>query len=120
MARLTAMLLGAFLLVEGIWGLFSPVVFGVLTTNKLHAVIHILLGAAAFLAARSGWVRKYLMFVGALLVVVGIMKFLPVGSDIVTSLLNVNVAVAWFNIIVGAVLLIVAMTDKSARATVSA
>jgi hypothetical protein len=32
------------LLFEGIWGEFSDVVFGVLTTNRIHATIHILLG----------------------------------------------------------------------------
>ena len=33
-----AIIIGLFLLVEGIWGLFSPVVFGVLTTNMTHAI----------------------------------------------------------------------------------
>ena len=39
-----AVIIGVFLLIEGIWGEFSDVVFGVLTTNRIHATIHILLG----------------------------------------------------------------------------
>ncbi|MGI9043558.1 MAG: DUF4383 domain-containing protein [Gemmatimonadaceae bacterium] len=112
-ARRFATVLGAFLLIEGIWGLFSPVVFGVLTTNLLHAVIHIALGVTGLLAARGAAAGKYLMFVGALLLVVGILRFVPGASDLVVSLLNVNVAVAWVNIIVGAAALIVSMTDKN-------
>ena len=112
-ARRFATVLGAFLLIEGIWGLFSPVVFGVLTTNLLHAVIHIALGVTGLLAARSAAASKYLMFVGAILLVVGILRFVPGASDLVVSLLNVNVAVAWVNIIVGAAALIVSMTDKN-------
>jgi Domain of unknown function (DUF4383) len=101
LSRRFAMLLGAFLIIEGIWGLFSPVVFGVLSTNTLHAVIHIVLGIAGVLAGRGGFVRNYLLGVGGLLVVVGILRFIPGASDLVVSLLNVNVAVAYFNIAVG-------------------
>ncbi|MBA2320480.1 MAG: DUF4383 domain-containing protein [Deltaproteobacteria bacterium] len=100
-----ALFLGVFLLIEGIWGLFSPVVFGVLTTNLLHATIHILLGAAGFWAGRTGRARPYLLAVGALLVVVGLLRFVPVVSDLVISLLNVNVPVAIFNVVVGAICL---------------
>jgi len=103
LSRRFAMLLGAFLIIEGIWGLFSPVVFGVLSTNTLHAVIHIVLGIAGVLAGRGGFVRNYLLGVGGLLVVVGILRFIPGASDLVVSLLNVNVAVAYFNIAVGVI-----------------
>ncbi len=50
-----ALLVGAFLLIEGVWGLTSPVVFGVLTTNTLHAIIHIVLGIVGIAA---GWQRR--------------------------------------------------------------
>ena len=107
LSRRFAMLLGAFLIIEGIWGLFSPVVFGVLSTNTLHAVIHIVLGVAGVLAGRGGFVRNYLLGVGGLLVVVGVLRFIPGASDLVVSLLNVNVAVAYFNIVVGLISLLI-------------
>ncbi len=110
LSRRFTTLLGAFLLIEGIWGLFSPVVFGLLTTNTLHAVIHIALGITGILAGRRGFARPYLLGVGALLLVVGILRFVPGASELVVSLLNVNVAVAYFNIAVGVISLLVALS----------
>ena len=101
LSRRFAMVLGVFLLIEGVWGLFSPIVFGVLSTNTLHAVIHIVLGAVGIWAGRSGAARNYLLGVGGLLLLVGILRFVPGASDLVVSLLNVNVAVGYFNIAVG-------------------
>jgi hypothetical protein len=111
LSRTWATILAAFLIVEGIWGLFSPVVFGALTTNKLHAVIHIALGIVGLLAVRRGSARGFLIGVGALLAVVGILRFVPGAADLVVSLLNVNYAVAYFNLAVGAISLIIALTS---------
>ena len=109
---LFAMLVGAFLLVEGVWGLSSPIVFGVLTTNTLHAVIHITLGViGVWVGLRTG-ARKFCLFLGALLVAVGALWFFPVAGSIITSLLNVNAAVAYLNLGVGAVALALAFTAR--------
>lgn len=116
-SRRYAPLLGAFLLVEGIWGLFSPVVFGVLTTNLLHAVIHITLGIAGIWTGLKGGSRGYCMFVGALLLAVGILRFVPGVNDLIVAILNVNPAVAYVNIVVGIVTLLVALAGRS-RSTV--
>ena len=103
-----ALVIGVFLVVEGIWGMFSPVVFGVLTTNMLHAAIHIVLGLVGIWTGMKGGASPFLMYLGVLLVAVGILRFVPVAGDLLVSLLNVNVAVACFNIVVGAVSLIIA------------
>ena len=103
-----AIVIGVFLLVEGIWGIFSPVVFGVLTTNMLHAAIHIVLGLVGIWTGTKGSASPFLMFLGVLLVAVGLLRFVPVAGDLLVSLLNVNVAVACFNIVVGAVSLLMA------------
>ena len=118
LARRFATVLGAFLLIEGVWGMFSPVVFGVLTTNVVHATIHIALGIAGIWMGRSEMARGYLLSVGALLLVVGVLRFVPAVSGIVVSILNVNMAVAWLNIIVGAIALGIAMASKEDRAVV--
>jgi len=110
-SRRFAPLLGAFLLIEGIWGLMSPVVFGVLTTNIVHAVIHIFLGVLGLFAAPMRFSRGYLLGVGTLLLAVGILRFVPGASDLVVALLNVNVAVAYFNIIVGLASLAIGFTE---------
>ena len=114
-SRRFAALLGAFLLIEGIWGLFSPVVFGVLTTNIVHAIIHIFLGVTGLFAAPMRFSRGYLFGVGALLLAVGILRFVPVASDLLVALLNVNVPVAVFNIIAGLASLLIAFTELRAK-----
>ncbi len=100
-ARLFATVVGAFMLIEGIWGLFSPVVFGVLSTNWLHASIHIVLGIAGLVLGRGSAARPYALIVGLILLVVGVLRFVPGLSDFVVSLLNVNFPVAYLNIVVG-------------------
>lgn len=103
------MAIGAFLLVEGIWGMTSDVVFGVLTTNRLHALIHILLG---LIGLATGWMargRGFCIFLGILLLAVGLLRFVPGAGDLMISILNVNPAVAFLNIVVGAVALLVSL-----------
>ena len=112
-----APIIGAFLLVEGIWGLFSPVVFGVLTTNVLHAVIHIALGIVGIWTGLKGGARGFCLFLGALLLAVGILRFVPGVGDLIVAMLNVNPAVAYVNIAIGIVTLLVAFASDRSRAT---
>ncbi len=113
-----AILVGAFLLVEGSWGFFSPVVFGVLTTNTLHAVIHVALGVIGLWVGLKSGARNYCLFLGVLLVAVGALWFVPGVRSIITSLLNVNAAVAYLNLAVGAVALALAFTARQQDARV--
>ncbi len=113
-----SLLVGAFLLVEGIWGLSSPVVFGVLTTNLLHAVIHIVLGLIGIWVGLRTGARKFCLFLGILLVAVGALWFVPGIGSIITSLLNVNAAVAYLNLAVGAVALVLALVPRQPAASV--
>ncbi len=110
-----ALFVGVFLIVEGIWGMMSPVVFGVLTTNKLHATIHIVLGLLGIYTAMTNGARAWCMFVGILIIVVGVLRFVPGVGDILVSLLNVNEAVAIFNIVAGAAALLVARMSPAQR-----
>jgi hypothetical protein len=103
LAKNCAMLLGAFLLVAGIWGFISPMPFGIFTTNTLHAIIEIVLGILGLLAGMRGGSATWLLVVGAILVIVGAMRFIGPLANIVIDLLNVNVALATFNIIVGVI-----------------
>ncbi len=117
MSSTFATILGAFLLVEGIWGMFSPVVFGVLSTNWLHASIHIVLGLIGIYVGMKGGAKAFLTYVGLLLIVVGVLRFVPGVNDLVVSLLNVNYPVAYFNIAVGIISIIIARTSRSAATT---
>ncbi len=105
--------LGALLLIEGGWGLFNPLVFGVLSTNSLHAVIHLALGVAGIAAARAGHARSYLLLVGILLLAVGLLWFVPGVGDLIVRLLNVNQPVACVNVVVGIASLFMANSARS-------
>ena len=108
-----ALLVGVFLIIEGLWGMVSPVVFGVLTTNRLHASIHIVLGLLGLYTARTHGARMWCTLTGILIIVVGVLRFVPGLGDIIITLLNVNEAVAVFNIVVGAAALLVARTSPA-------
>jgi uncharacterized membrane protein len=110
-----AVLIGVFLLIEGIWGEFSDVVFGVLTTNRIHATIHILLGIIGIYTGLKGGSRGFLTFLGILLAAVGVLRFVPGINDLIVSILNVNQAVAYFNIAAGIVSLIIAFLSGRSR-----
>ena len=96
-----AIALSTFLIIEGAWGLASDVVLWVLTTNVLHASIHLLLGFTGLYAALRNHARKFSLYVGLLLLVVGILYFIPSTADFVIDLLNVNREVSVLNIIIG-------------------
>lgn len=114
-SSLFAIIIGVFLLIEGTWGLFSPVVFGVLTTNSTHAIIHILLGAAGIGAGLAKKARGFCIFLGSLLLAVGILRFVPGPGDFIVRILNVNEAVAFVNIAVGAVALAIGLLRGRSR-----
>jgi hypothetical protein len=116
---LYAVFIGAFLIIEGIWGLFSPVVFGVLTTNTTHAVIHIILGLVGIRTGLKGGSRGFCMFLGVLLLAVGILRFVPSIGDLIVTVLNVNPAVAYVNIVIGIVSLLIAFASNRSRAAAS-
>ncbi len=109
-----AILVGAFLLIEGIWGLTSEVVFGVLTTNVTHAIIHIVLGIIGIVLGWKRRARGFCIFLGALLLAVGVLRFVPGAGELTVQILNVNTAVAWLNIVVGAVALLLAFAAPKA------
>lgn len=107
-----SILIGAFLLAEGIWGLFSNVVFGTLTTNTLHAIIHIILGITGIILGLRQTAREFCVFLGVLLMAVGLLRFVPGASELIIKILNVNAPVAYLNIVVGIASLIMASTTK--------
>lgn len=97
---------GVLLLIEGLWGLVSPVVFGVLTTNLAHAGIHIVLGLYGIAVGLGRRPAGYLLFLGALLLGVGVMHFVPGFDALLTALLNVSTPVAIVNIVLGTLALL--------------
>jgi len=112
-----ACIIGILLIIEGIWELFSPVVFVVLTGNVTHGIIHIVLGLVGIWSGCNGRARGFCIFVGLLLIAVGALWFIPAGNDLVVRLLNVNQAVACVNLFVGAILLIAGFASRPRSAS---
>lgn len=108
-----AIAIGLFLVIEGFLGLKSDVVFGVLTTNFTHAIIHIVLGVAGLYLGWVGRARPYCIFLGLLLLAVGLLRFVPGASDLIVQILNVNIAVAWVNIVAGLLALLVSFASAA-------
>lgn len=103
-----SIIIGAFLILEGLWGLTDDVVFGILSTNQLHATIHLVLGVIAMTLGFRQNARNFTLFLGLLLLVVGTLRFVPGADSVLISFLNVNENVAFLNIFIGAAALAVA------------
>ena len=111
-----SIIVGAFLLIIGIWGLSSDVVFGILTTNQNHAIIHIILGVLGIAFGIRQTARPYCIFLGVLLIAVGILRFIDGAGDLIVNVLNVNENAAYLNIVIGIAAL--ASTYRSTEAMV--
>jgi hypothetical protein len=109
------LLISAFLLLEGIWGLFSPVVYWILTTNRAHAIVHLVLGVGGLVARWKGAIKGYFGFLGSLLLVVAVIWFVPAWREVPRSLLNINWQVATLNVVIGIVALVIAFTENARR-----
>ena len=107
-----AFVVGVFLVIEGLWGLFSPVVFGALTTSILHSVMHFVLGLAGIATGMQSRPSGFLIFLGVLLLTVGVMRFMPDTSAFVVRTLAVNQPVAMVHIVVGGVALALGLAAR--------
>lgn len=96
-----AMLAGLLLLIEGTWGLFSPVVFGALTINPVRSVLHIALGLAGVLLGYTNRPVGYLLFTGGLMLLVALLWLVPGVGEGVARLLAVNGAAALADVVLG-------------------
>lgn len=103
-----ALLAGAFYLTDGIWGFFSPMTFGVLSTNLLHTIIHTAMGVLGIYAARTTFARLWCIGVGLIVLPVGVLYFVAAVNGLLVSLFNLNHTVSIINIILGVVALVVA------------
>jgi uncharacterized membrane protein HdeD (DUF308 family) len=105
-------IIGALLLTQGIYNLADPPFLGVFTSNPLHAVIHILLGISGIWTGLRGGAYIFATSLGILLLTLGIFFFVHPLKGVLIDLFNVNAPVAWLNIIIGTVSLLVVVVGK--------
>jgi hypothetical protein len=92
---------GALLVIEGLWGMFSDQVFGLLTINRTRAAIHLALGIGAIVAARRGRPLGYLTTLGGILLAVAVLSSIPATQAFMTKTLAVNQAGAVVDAVLG-------------------
>lgn len=110
-ARLYATLIGGTLVIAGIIGFFynsdftsnkavHDDVFGILSVNGWHNVVHIATGALGLLAAGYA-ARTYALGLGAVYIVVAIWGFIIGSGDSILSIVPVNTADNFLHLILG-------------------
>lgn len=117
--NLFALLVGILLLLQGIWNLIDPPFLGIFTSNLLHAIIHVVLGILGIWTGLNSGAYTFLIFLGIILLTVGILFFLQSAKELLIELFNVNIAVAWLNIGVGALSLLAVMVGNKPPQKVS-
>lgn len=104
--------IGAFLLLVGIWGIYSDVIFNVWTTSITYAIIQIMFGVMGIILGLKKHAKGYCIFLGFLLIAVGVLRFVPAAVPYVIDAFNINEPAAYLNIVLGVLSLIAAYTGK--------
>lgn len=92
---------GALLVIEGLWGMFSDHVFWMLSINRTCAAINLGVGIGAIVATRRGRPLGYLTTLGGILLAVALLWSIPLTQDLVTNVLAVNRPGAIFDAVLG-------------------
>ena len=114
-----AILVGILLLLQGIWNLIDPPFLGIFTSNPLHAIIHVVLGIIGIWTGLRSGAYTFLIFLGILLLTVGLFFFVENARGLLIDLFNVNEAVAWLNIGIGALSLLAVIIGRKPPQKVS-
>ncbi|APW39114.1 hypothetical protein RD110_19430 [Rhodoferax koreense] len=103
---------GVLLLATGLWGLANPSVFGIFTINLPQSLVHIVMGLYGIAVGLGREPAGYLLLLGAMLLGVGLLHFVPMAAGVLSTLLKVNLPVAVFDIVVGALALLLRVFER--------
>ena len=84
--------------------------FGYLSTNVLHAAIHLLVGVIGLVAGIRQTARGYCTIVGLALILTGILYFLPYTGQHMGGLFNMNTSQGNLNLFLGVIAVLVALS----------
>ncbi len=105
-----ALILGIVLLLVGILGFFSNPIVGMdgyFTTNMYQNILHVVVGLIGIYCGTKTMGKGFNMWTGWIALIVGILGFVPVASDQLASLLNINSAISILHVVIGIVSLAV-------------
>ncbi len=94
-----AMVIGAVLLLVGIWGLFTNNIL-FFTVNMLQSVVHIV-GGLGIYYGMQGQGKNFNKGLGVIAAVVAVLGF--VTPDLMANLLNINMAITWLHVAIAVV-----------------
>jgi hypothetical protein len=106
MARTISYVVGAVLLVLGVWGFIDAPILGLFATNTVHSLVYIIVGALLlyFGYAWGGMSMMVLKVVGILLALLAIVGF-AMGGDTLFGVLANSLNDQILHLVAGAVLL---------------
>jgi len=113
--RRFTLLIGILLLAEGVWGLFSNNIFGAISINTRLSIIHIVVGIAGLYYGSTGNTRKYNILLGASLLLLAILHFIPLTAGIIKGLFDLNDLLAYLYIFIGISALYIGLTTRKLR-----
>jgi hypothetical protein len=98
-----ALVLGIVLLLVGIWGFFTDSILGIFGVNATQSVLHVIAGIFGVYVGTKGAGEGYNSSIGWIGVVLAVLGFVPGASDLLMSLLNVNMATTYLHLVIGVV-----------------
>lgn len=112
--KVLSIMIGILFLISGIWGFSSRIVFGMFTTNILHAIFQMIIGCATIFFASVGYCKLFLKILGSSMLLLGFSWFMG-GDQMLIQVFNTNRSFAFFNLLFGFLVLVLAITLKSAQ-----
>lgn len=112
--KILALVVGAVLTLVGVVGFFTGKTLLVFGINPLHNIVHVatgILGLSAGFSESASYSVQYNKWLGVVYVIVAVLGF--AAPDLMTSLLNVNVADNILHLVLGVVLAGVGFGAKS-------
>lgn len=105
-----ALVLGVVLVLVGILGFVNnPLVGdeGFFGTNTFQDILHIVAGLIGVWVGTKGMGPGYNMSLGWIGVVLGVLGFIPVVSDLLLTYLNINTEISVLHVVLGVIALVV-------------
>ena len=97
-----AMVIGVVLVLLGLVGFDNHPILGIFGVNTYQDILH-LVGGALIIWLSMNSAKTTNMWVGVIALVVGILWFIPVAGDLLTSIFAINAAISYLHIAVGVV-----------------